>query len=158
MHRLIWAMTWENLFLPYRNNEGADQPAHPRSLISAFVIRCLDSIIPLVYRYPKFQASSLVSVGKQTGLSLGWSEKPKTGFLMTWLVYLCRALISFHKFCCVWALIFPICQLLSLREGPIKELTKQETNSFLALHIGGKMFINPLIMHDFAFSFLWPLG
>ena len=25
------------------NNKGADQPAHPRSLISAFVVRCLDS-------------------------------------------------------------------------------------------------------------------
>ena len=27
------------------NNAGADQPAHPRSLISAFVIRCLESTI-----------------------------------------------------------------------------------------------------------------
>ena len=27
------------------NNKGADQPAHPRSLISAFVIRLLESII-----------------------------------------------------------------------------------------------------------------
>ena len=34
--------------MPYANNKGADQPAHPRSLISAFVVRCLDSIIPLV--------------------------------------------------------------------------------------------------------------
>ena len=34
--------------LPYANNKGADQPAHPRNLISAFVIRCLGSIIPLV--------------------------------------------------------------------------------------------------------------
>ena len=34
--------------LPYANNKGADQPAHPRSLISAFVIRCLDSIMSLV--------------------------------------------------------------------------------------------------------------
>ena len=25
------------------NNKGADQPAHPRNLISAFVVRCLDS-------------------------------------------------------------------------------------------------------------------
>ena len=32
----------------FANNKGADQPAHPGSLISAFVIRCLDSIIPLV--------------------------------------------------------------------------------------------------------------
>ena len=34
--------------LPYANNKGADQPAHPRSLISIFVVRCLDSIISLV--------------------------------------------------------------------------------------------------------------
>ena len=34
--------------LPYANKKGADQPAQPRSLISAFIIRCLDSIIPLV--------------------------------------------------------------------------------------------------------------
>ena len=26
--------------MPYANNKGADQPAHPRSLISAFVVRC----------------------------------------------------------------------------------------------------------------------
>ena len=31
--------------MSYANNTGADQPAHPRSLISAFVVRCLDSII-----------------------------------------------------------------------------------------------------------------
>ena len=29
----------------FANNTGADQPAHPRSLISAFVIRVLESII-----------------------------------------------------------------------------------------------------------------
>ena len=34
--------------MPYANNKGADQPAHPCSLISAFVVRCLDSIISLV--------------------------------------------------------------------------------------------------------------
>ena len=44
----IGAMSWENLFLPCANNKGADQPAHPCSLISAFVVRCLDSIISLV--------------------------------------------------------------------------------------------------------------
>ena len=34
--------------MPYANNKDADQPAHPRSLISTFVVRCLDSIIYLV--------------------------------------------------------------------------------------------------------------
>ena len=33
--------------MSYTNNKGADQPAHPRSLISAFIVRCLDSIISL---------------------------------------------------------------------------------------------------------------
>ena len=33
--------------MSYANNKGAAQPAHPRSLISAFVVRCLDSIISL---------------------------------------------------------------------------------------------------------------
>ena len=33
--------------MSYTNNKGADQPAHSRSLISAFVVRCLDSIISL---------------------------------------------------------------------------------------------------------------
>ena len=44
----ILAMSWENLFVPHANNKGADQPAHPRSLISTFVVRCLDSILPIL--------------------------------------------------------------------------------------------------------------
>ena len=34
---IILTMTGENLVLLYANNKGADQTAHPRSLISAFV-------------------------------------------------------------------------------------------------------------------------
>ena len=30
-----WATSWENVFMPNANNKGADQPVHPRSLISA---------------------------------------------------------------------------------------------------------------------------
>ena len=30
--------------MSYANNKGADQPAHPRSLISAFIVLCLDSM------------------------------------------------------------------------------------------------------------------
>ena len=66
------------------DNKGADQPAHPCSLISTFVVPCLDSIIPLVsiskilslYMYP-------ASVAVQAGFSLPWSQITKTGFLMT---------------------------------------------------------------------------
>ena len=39
-----WAAARENLSSVFANNKGADQPAHPRRLISAFVIRCLESI------------------------------------------------------------------------------------------------------------------
>ena len=35
----------ENLSLGIANNKGADQPAHPRSLISTFIIQILESII-----------------------------------------------------------------------------------------------------------------
>ena len=27
----IWASSWENLFLPYANNKGTDQPTHLHS-------------------------------------------------------------------------------------------------------------------------------
>ena len=33
-----------NPVLPYAKNKGAAQPAHPRILISTFVVRSLDSI------------------------------------------------------------------------------------------------------------------
>ena len=44
-------------FMPYANNKGADQPVHPRSLISTFVVHCLGSIMPLV-SIPEIQDSS----------------------------------------------------------------------------------------------------
>ena len=68
--------------MPYANNKGADQPAHPRSLISAFVVRCLDSIIFLV-SISEISSLQLASVAAQAGLSFTWSKTPKTGFLVT---------------------------------------------------------------------------
>ena len=41
----IWASTQENNLRWVANNKGTDQPAHVRSLISAFVIRRLESTI-----------------------------------------------------------------------------------------------------------------
>ena len=60
------------------NNKGANQPAHPRSLVSVFVVRCLDSIIPLVST-SEISSLHLASVAAQAGLSLTWSQIPKTG-------------------------------------------------------------------------------
>ena len=53
----VWATSWENLRLPYANNKGADQPVHPRNLISTFVFAAY--IVWYVYLlYPKFQESN----------------------------------------------------------------------------------------------------
>ena len=45
----VWCFTFEPghekvCLMSYANNKGADQPARMRSLISAFVVCCLDSI------------------------------------------------------------------------------------------------------------------
>ena len=66
----------------YANNKGADQPdqpAHPRSLISAFVVRCLDSVMSLV-SVTKISSLMLASEAEQASLSLTWSETPEDTF------------------------------------------------------------------------------
>ena len=56
-----------------------------RSLISAFVIRCLDSTIP-IHAKSKISRLYLASEPEQAGLRLTWSHTPKTGFLVTGLI------------------------------------------------------------------------
>ena len=65
--------------MSYANNRGADQPAHPRSLISAFVVRCLDSVMSLV-SVTKISSLVLASVAEHVSLSLTWSETPEDTF------------------------------------------------------------------------------
>ena len=65
--------------MPYANNEGADQPAHPHSLISAFIVHCLDSIIPLVSK-SEISSLYLASVAAQAGLSLTLVANPEDRF------------------------------------------------------------------------------
>ena len=87
---IIWASHEQTCLMPYVNNKGADQPAHPCSLISAFVLHCLDSIM---YILAISTISSLyrASVAEQTG----WS-------LMTWLNY-CSYLQSYRSLeSCLW--------------------------------------------------------
>ena len=76
----------ESHHLPYANNKDTDQPVHPHSLISTFVVRRLDSIIPRP-ALAEISRLYLVSEAEQTGLSLTWSKTPKTGFLVTRLKY-----------------------------------------------------------------------
>ena len=77
---LIWALTRENLSLGFANNKGTDQPAHPRSLISTFVIRLLESIVS------RLAASNilifiLVIAAEQGGLNITFSETQRQGLL-----------------------------------------------------------------------------
>ena len=52
---------------------------HPRSLISTFVVRCLDSMI-CILALSKVSRLSLVSVAEQAGLNLTWSKIPEDTF------------------------------------------------------------------------------
>ena len=65
--------------MSYANNKGAYQPVHPRNLISAFVVRCLDSIISL-HSVAEISRLYLASIAEQTSLSLAWSETPEDIF------------------------------------------------------------------------------
>ena len=65
--------------ISYANNKGADQPVHPHSLISAFVVHCLDSIKTLDF-IAENSRLQLASVAAQAGLCLAWSETPKDRF------------------------------------------------------------------------------
>ena len=59
--------------MPYANNKGADQPAHPRSLISTFVFRCLDRMI-CILAISKVSSFWRSSSAEQAGLSHTWSK------------------------------------------------------------------------------------
>ena len=65
--------------MSYANNKGADQPAHPHSLTSAFVVPCLDSIIPLD-SIAEISRLYLASVAAQVCLCLVRSESPEDTF------------------------------------------------------------------------------
>ena len=56
---------------PYANNKGADQPAQPRSLISTFVVCCLDSMI-FILVISKVSRFYLASVAEQADLNVTW--------------------------------------------------------------------------------------
>ena len=72
--------------MAYANNKGADQPVHPHSLIITFVVRCLDSIIPILVK-PKILR--LFSVAEQVDFEIA----KRTGQVFSWgslIVFLSR--------------------------------------------------------------------
>ena len=77
--RIYLSRAMRKRVMSYANNKDADQPAHPRSLISIFVVRCLDSVMSLV-SVTKISRLMLASVAEQASLSLTWSETPEDMF------------------------------------------------------------------------------
>ena len=65
--------------MPYANNKGADQPGHPRSLISFFIVCCLDSMI-CILSISKVSSFYLASIAKQAGLNLTRLKIPQDRF------------------------------------------------------------------------------
>ena len=65
--------------MPYANNKGADQPAHPRSLINAIVVHCIDSKIPQV-SISEMSSFYLASVAEQAGFSHTRLQTPENRF------------------------------------------------------------------------------
>ena len=65
----------------FANNKCADQPAHPRSLISAFVIRILENIIAKLTT-GEISIFQLVFEANETGLSLALLGTTKTSFVV----------------------------------------------------------------------------
>ena len=71
--------------MPYANNKGADQPAHPRSLISTFVVCCLDRMI-CTLAISKVSRFQLASVAEQAGFNVSWSKIPEESNDMRFVV------------------------------------------------------------------------
>ena len=84
----------------FANNTGADQPALPRSLISAFVIHALELTISKLAT-SEISTFSLVSVAEETVLKLALSETPKTSFLATGPILYVGLLSDIHVVVCV---------------------------------------------------------
>ena len=53
--------------------------------ICVFVVRSLDSTIPPL-AIAKISRPLLISSAEQAGLSVNWSQTPKTGILVMWLI------------------------------------------------------------------------
>ena len=82
LENINWPRREKTCLRDWRTTNAHRQPAHPRNLISAFVIRLLKGIISN-FVTARILLFSLVSVAEQAGLCLTLSHTSKTGFLAT---------------------------------------------------------------------------
>ena len=78
------------------NNKGADQLAHPRSLISAFDIHLLNSIISKLAP-SEISLFYLVSAAVKIGFCMILLENLKTGFVESMFIYIHVNADQIHK-------------------------------------------------------------
>ena len=67
----------KNCLMACANNKGADQPAHPRSLISTFIDRFLDIIIPVVSQVARSNA-------RQPGMRTVAGSILTSAYILSW--------------------------------------------------------------------------
>ena len=80
----------------FANNKGADQLAHPRSLISAFAIHKLNRIV-LKLAPSEISLFYLVSLVEKAGFGMILSETLKTGSVASMLIYIHVNTDPIHK-------------------------------------------------------------
>ena len=78
-------------FMPYTNKKGADLPVHPHSLIGAFVVRCIESIILLVSGCYIQNFKTLASFCSWAGRFETYSGNQRTTgpVSLTWVLRIC---------------------------------------------------------------------
>ena len=136
--------------MPYANNSCADQPAHSRSLISFFVVRCLDSIIP-IRSISKSKAQA--SFCSWAGPSLTWSQIPKTGFLVTRLKWS----HTWHQTREVWSRVNTNYKKKFYTDQAVREIVPHNTNCKLhvilkiTLLLGLRRIPSNLVINRIAF-------
>ena len=140
----IWVTSWENLFMPYENNKGQDQPAHLRSLISTFVIRCLDSIIPVVYRQ---NFKTLPSFCRPVCV-LPCQKRPKTGFLVTRLICFQISLMWLSLDKCLWTEVLK--DMLTRTRFKLRLVTKTVKGHLEATQISPCMCCQPVTRRQYG--------
>ena len=88
--------------LPYANNKGADQPVHPRCLVSVFAVGCLDSIMSILAEY-YLNVKALASFCSLSGRFESYlvAHLEDRVFLLTWLILKPSAItyITFKEHC-----------------------------------------------------------
>ena len=99
---------WKYILHHMWTTKVTNQPAHPHSLISTFVVHCLDSKIRIL-ALPKVSRFWLVSVAEQASLNFTWSKISEDTFsIFAW----CGSIegqsqnfrevfedLSFHRIC-----------------------------------------------------------